>query len=139
MDIEEVPEEHRKHLLKKDNPTRVPNASIFSLLSEMETKVSKFISKMPERMAVVEIKQDQTYQSLCELDEKVDRKLTEQDEKITATRDDFQECQLKGIGLRSERETENKWIMRAMGLVISLSLVTLYLLFVHLGVEIPVP
>ena len=120
VDRKDINEEHRKYLDIKDNPETVGTGAIFSLLSD----------------GIKELKTE-LKEGLAKLEKKMDHNIEKQEDKITIIENDFNECQLKGAGIRAADDEAHKWIMRALGLVVGVSLATLSVVFWHMGIPFP--
>ena len=126
MDPKDIPEEHRKYLEMSDNPEKPTNTSIFALLSDVRVAIGK-----------METKQENTHAYLDDVAKKVEKLDDSVNDKIEVLEDDFKQCQISSMGQRGAAGERNKWFMRAIALMISLSLASLGLLFWHLGIPFP--
>jgi len=118
---EDVAEEHRKYLDIKDNPARVSTASIFKLVSDGQIKIS-------ERMSILEVKQDQNYEQITNLDKRVG--------KVT---DELNDSAIINAGINSKFEERFNWQDKMQKLLLSLLVFIIGFLFIIYGIPVPFP
>ena len=131
MKPEDVSEEHREYLKMKDNPVKVSNASIFTLLSDG-------LIKLQERMGILETKHDTTQESMARIEEKVDKNLVATEKKINSLEDDFINCRLKGMTSLGRNDEKVMSLDRMMKGVLALTISIFGLiLYLHFGITFP--
>lgn len=121
MRPEDVAEEHRKYLDIKDNPQRVSTSAIFKLVSDGQVKTS-------ERLTTLEVKQDQNYEQIVNLDKRV--------EKVTC---ELNDGAIINAGINSKFEERFNWQDKMQKVILSLIIFTIGLLLTVFGIPVVFP
>ena len=119
MRSEDVAEEHRKYLKIKNNPQRVSTAAIFKLVSNGQLELQG-------RMSVLETKQDQNYEQICNLDKRIGKVTTE-----------LNTGAIVSAGINSKFEERFTWQDKMQKLILALIISILGFLFALFGIPFP--
>ena len=132
MDPNDIPEEHRKYLELKDNPARVSTSAIFKLVSDGQINVAG-------RLSTLETKQDQTRTDICALDKKVEKVTEEIDARVSRYKNEYDVQTVMTAGNTAKFEERFTWQDKMQKLIVTFLVFILSLLFLILGIPVPLP
>lgn len=131
--------EHREYLELEDNPKRVSTSAIFALVSDTTTSLTKEISKVSERMVVLETKHDHTHERIVDLDKAVTLSNDELDKEQRQLRADFEADSTATAKTNGKFEERFTWQDRMQKLILAFLVSILGFLLVIFGIPIPFP